>query len=377
MKGVFSAFFIAVFLAGAGMGVAYTLSEDVKKNIDKLLGYSTSEEVVEQKAPAKAQEAQKTNKESVPEKTATPKEPAPEPPPTVKKPSYLDYKHDPEKAPVPQPLREAIIKVPASVEQSIVRQYPFKQFPSLVDAVDQWKRIPGKILPLEIVATKEILFKLANSSDENVALTHEANKPMFATLQRGNMLIVSPHKSSKYEAMVPLFQTNIKEVVGNLYNRNVNAWFRHTLKLRNDARARYDAGMPAFAGGPSQSSTPQEPILAVSTPSKPATSTAMNTTTNLRQPSGTVDPAYGPMPRIDGKGAVMCAAADIQKGNLRDCQLQFVQRWGVPKKGTLKGRKMWVVEVGYQVDSIFGRFPQEARAYIRNEKVEKWEVLDD
>ena len=47
------------------------------------------------------------------------------------------------------------------------------------------------------------------------------------------------------------------------------------------------------------------------------------------------------------------------------------------EKGRLKGRPMWVVEVGYQVDSIFGRFPQEARAYIRNEKVEKWEVIDD
>ena len=373
MKGALSAFCIVVFLSGAGFGVAYTLNEDVKKNIDKLLGYATPEAVAEQKEPEKVEEPS-NSKQNEEEKPTSSKEPDPPAPPLVKKPSYLDFKHDPDKAPVPQPLKDEIIKVPAAVEQAIVRQFPFKQFPSLVDAVDQWKRIPGKILPLEIVATKEILFKLTNSSEEDVALKHEANKPMFATLQRGNMLVVSPHKSSKYEAMVPLFQTNIKNVVGNLYNRNVNAWFRHTLKLRNDARARYDAGMPAFAGGPSPASAPPAPTLALG---KPATAAEVKRSPTLRQSSGAVDPLYGPMPRIDGKGAIMCAAADIQKGNLRDCQLQFVQRWGVPKKGTLNGRKMWVVEVGYQVDSIFGRFPQEARAYIRNEKVEKWEVLDD
>ncbi len=373
MKGALTAFFIMVFVSGAGMGLAYTLNEDVKKNIDNLLGYTTTEEVAQQNEPEQKEPNQGPEEPTEPPKTPAPQEPKPAPPPMIKGPSYLDFKHDPDKAPVPQPLRGEIIKVPAPVEQAIVRQYPFKQFPSLVNAVDQWKRIPGKILPLEIVATKEILFKLANSGEEAVTLTHEPQKPLFATLQRGNMLVVSPHKTSKYEAMVPLFQTNIKDVVGKLYNRNVNAWFRHTLKLRNDARARYNAGMPAFAGGPSPAPTPPAPTLAVATPSRPSTSEAPV----MRKPGGPVDPAYGPMPRIDGKGAVLCAAASIQKNELRDCQLQFVQRWGVPQKATLGGKKMWVVEVGYQVDSIFGRFPQEARAYIRNEKVQKWEVLDD
>ena len=191
--------------------------------------------------------------------------------------------------------------------------------------------------------------------------------------------MVKPQRNSIYETQVPLFQTNVKDVVGNLYNRNVNAWFRHTLKLRNDARARYNAGMPAFAGGPSPQPAPPAPTLAVNSPPPTTTveSTPLPPETMNRQAGGPIDPAYGPMPRMDRKGAVLCAASSIQKRELKDCELQFVQRWGIPKKGRLNGRPMWIVEVGYQVDSIFGRFPQEAKAYIRNEKVEKWEILDD
>lgn len=380
MNGFTLSLLIIVFLSGTGFGIAYTLSPDFSKKINNLLAQAETPEE-EKTAPPKTEPGK-----SQTTVTETPKEPEPEPedtsPSTPAKPkvSYLDYMHDPTKAPVPQALGGEIIKVPQAVEAAIVRKYEFAKFPSLVDAVEKWTRIPGKIFPMEVKASREIVFKVPGAGDEKVPLTVPAENNVHAIKQQGSMLVVKPQKTSLYEAQVPLFQTNVKDVVAGMYNRNVNAWFRHTLKLRNDARARYNAGMPAYAGGPSQAPAAPAPTLAVNTPTPQtaAENTVLRPNISMNgNGGGDNDPQYGPMPRMDGKGAILCAAASIRKNELKNCELQFVQRWGVPQKGKLKGRPMWVVEVGYQVDSIFGRFPQEARAYIRNEKVEKWEVIDD
>ena len=378
MNGFTLSLLIVVFLSGAGFGIAYTLSPDFSKKIDNMLAKTE---------PSKEEDvADQPNVEPEPQTSPQSPEPEPAPPsttpavPSKPKVSYLDFKHDPNMAPVPQSLGGEIIKVPPAVEQAIVQKYRFSQFPSLVDAVDKWTRIPGKIFPMEVTSSRELVFKVTDAGDEKVPLPIPAESKVHAIKQQGSMLVVKPQQTSLYEAQVPLFQTNVKEVVAAMYNRNVNAWFRHTLKLRNDARARYNAGMPAFAGGPSPTPAAPVPTLAVSSPTPQTLAESSPRPQNRAmnaQMDAAVDPQYGPMPRMDRKGAILCAAASIQKNELKNCELQFVQRWGVPQKGRLNGRPMWVVEVGYQVDSIFGRFPQEARAYIRNEKVEKWEVLDE
>ena len=47
------------------------------------------------------------------------------------------------------------------------------------------------------------------------------------------------------------------------------------------------------------------------------------------------------------------------------------------KQERIQGRPYWTVEVSFLVDSIFGRFPKDAKALIRNGRLEKWVVVED
>ena len=90
-----------------------------------------------------------------------------------------------------------------------------------------------------------------------------------------------------------------------------------------------------------------------------------------------IDPSFGTKPRVDNRGRVAVALASIRANGLEDCQEQFIQRWGVLKQERIQGRPYWTVEVSFLVDSIFGRFPKDAKALIRNGRLEKWVVVED
>jgi hypothetical protein len=357
---------VVLFLAGAGIGIAYKSSHDFSETVDSLF---LKKEVPGTPEPGTPEPGKPVGQSTVATgQVASTGSVAAQQPGTAK-PTFLSFRHDPDKPPVPQPIEMELEKVPLEVEKAISAKYPFPTFPSLHEAVKNWSNIPGKIFPLDVNVQKELVFKVTgDDKGDKLPITIPAGGGVVAMRQEGSMLYVLQGRTSRYEARVPLFQTNIRDVVSELYNLNVNAWFRLTYKLRNDARARYNAGLPAFAGGPAPTA-----VLASNTPKgTPSTSTQPS-----NKPGGPVDPVYGATPGTNSKGEVTCVANDIRANKFKDCQYQFIQRWGVPKKGRFKGKPLWVVEVGYQVDSIFGRFPQEARFYIRNERVEDWEVIDD
>ena len=370
MKVFLVALLVVLFLSGAGLSIAYKTNQGFSETVDAFF----------EKKKEKEEETEDSNtggKEEPGGSEQTASTTAAAGTPSLPKTASLSFRHDPSKPPVPQALGIELTKVPPNVEQAIVTRFPFTPYKSLNSVVNNWIDIPGHVFQhnLELQVRRDVTLTVAgDTAGEKVPIEVKAGGKVFAQRQEGSMLVVLQQQRSLYHAKVPLFQTNIKDVLTQKYNQLVNASFRLTQKYREDARKRYMAGLPAFAGGPSQSSTPTG-TLASATPGRPAATPQPGTPAG--SPNTAADPLYGPMPRTNSQGQVMSVATAISAKKFKDCELQFVNRWGVPSKTRWKGRPMWVVEVGYLVDSIFGRFPQEARAYVRNENVEGWEVIDD
>jgi len=163
---------------------------------------------------------------------------------------------------------------------------------------------------------------------------------------------------------VAMDNTTLKQVVTQIYNTNVKGWHRLVDKQRQDARDRILAGLPVV---PSVAATSPNPAMAPNPPHLPVRT----------RPAVANDPAFGAKPEVNPRGQVALALASIRANGLEDCQEKFIQRWGVLKKERIQGRPYWTVEVSFLVDSIFGRFPKDAKALIRNGRLEKWVVLED
>ena len=242
-------------------------------------------------------------------------------------------------------------------EAQVVSQFPYKVFPPLVEAVKNWTAIPTKLFPLPVAVAKELNF----SDQTGGSISVPVGGTVFVNAQRGPQLLVSPGRSSRMQTYIKIDDTTLKNVVTKIYETNVNGWNRLVEKQRQDARDRILAGMPIVPGD-----------VAVSAPVNQPTSGPVRPRPVLK-----IDPSFGTKPRVDNRGRVAVALASIRANGLEDCQEQFIQRWGVLKQERIQGRPYWTVEVSFLVDSIFGRFPKDAKALIRNGRLEKWVVVED
>ena len=242
-------------------------------------------------------------------------------------------------------------------EAQVVSQFPYKVFPPLAEAVKNWTAIPTKLFPLPVAVAKELNF----SDQTGGSFSVPVGGAVFVNAQRGPQLLVRPGRSSRMHTYVNIDDTTLKNVVTKIYETNVNGWNRLVDKQRQDARDRILAGMPIVPGN-----------VGVSAPANQPTSEPVRPRSVLK-----IDPTFGTKPRVDNRGRVEVALASIRAKGLEDCQEQFIQRWGVLKQERIQGRPYWTVEVSFLVDSIFGRFPKDAKALIRNGRLEKWVVVED
>jgi hypothetical protein len=99
--------------------------------------------------------------------------------------------------------------------------------------------------------------------------------------------------------------------------------------------------------------------------------------------STTFSPVVTPVPAapsvtIPGKpeqlsnGQVPLVVKSIENGGMSGLDLKRVEKWGVLKQERIEGRSYWTVEVDYQADSIFGKFPARAKALLERGRVVRW-----
>lgn len=250
-------------------------------------------------------------------------------------------------------------KLTPEEERAVLAQYPYKDFPSLEAAVGNWQRIPTKLFPLQVGVVNEVTF----GSQSNGSVSVPSGGNLFVISQRGPQIMVRPSPGSRMQTYVGIDDTTLKHVITQTYNTNVKGWHRLVDNQRQDARDRILAGMPTV------------PTVAAST--NPGTTPKAKSLPVRTRPAAPNDPAFGTKPEVNQRGQVTVALASIRANGLADCQEQFIQRWGVLKQERIQGRPYWTVEVSFLVDSIFGRFPKDAKALIRNGRLEKWVVLED
>ena len=80
----------------------------------------------------------------------------------------------------------------------------------------------------------------------------------------------------------------------------------------------------------------------------------------------------GEMPEADSDGSVPIMVSSIRSGAVSEIRLNEISYWGPIRYEIVDNRAYWTATVNYKTTSLFGTFPTEAMALMRNGKVENW-----
>ena len=77
-----------------------------------------------------------------------------------------------------------------------------------------------------------------------------------------------------------------------------------------------------------------------------------------------------PLQYVDGTVPVMVRS--MEAGEVKEIRKDIITYWGRVYYGKVGGEPYWIGRVDYTANSIFGIFPTQAKALIRNNRVIKW-----
>jgi len=80
----------------------------------------------------------------------------------------------------------------------------------------------------------------------------------------------------------------------------------------------------------------------------------------------------GKMPEAENDGRVPIMMRSIRSGDVSEIRLNEISYWGPIRYEIVDNRAYWTATVNYKTTSLFGTFPTEAMALMRNGKVENW-----
>lgn len=231
---------------------------------------------------------------------------------------------------------------PSELDLALEAKYPMPEIRPLLSIVDHWRQVPPNAFPSEVVSKIPVPFQLVVDGRVIGSSTVAAGTPLKPLRLVGDQLYVAATPDTDSGAPIPVDQTDFKERIEARYREFVEAKRREVEAKRQRAR---------------------EIVLA--DPSKLALLTGAATTSP--QPSAPVedgsDPRFAPV-----KASLI--ARDVQSVTLEEARSY---RWngreeiGGPYAGTYD-----TVTVGFDVDTIFGRFQIEGKALLRDGKVHAW-----
>ncbi len=249
-------------------------------------------------------------------KVAAPK-PAPEP----------EMKPEPKPAPsmpaIPEPPKPEPVKPKEG-------EFVAPVFPPIEEAVKNWTAIPPSAFPRQVKLKRDLQLqmKIGNST---AATQVKAGGSIYAVGQEGTDLLVSPTDTSPMRGKVGIDDTDLKEVLTEVYERWKVARTEtlrraHEFKLAAAERAK---NAPAPTTG----------------------ATASND-----------------KPARDADGTYPLLVASMKSGQVTEIKTDNIKEWGEPQM--VDGA--WTVIVKYETQTMFGKFETEAQATIKNGRVEKW-----
>ncbi len=235
----------------------------------------------------------------------------------------------------------------------IEEKYPFPDFKPIEALVGNWKKIPNSAFPRQVTVKVKAKYIFAGGAGSS---TVPAGSKTTALSFSGDQLVITPNAQSKIKGKISIDDTDYKEILGAEYERYKNRKRKAVMTQRQRARliAAEEVKNSNVQSIPSQSVT-------IATASKLPK-------TRLSEYENQI----GQIPKRSNDGRVEIMINSLMAGEVSEIRINEVSNWGPIRYEIVDGEPYWTGTVTYNTTSLFGTFPTEAMALMRNGKVIEW-----
>lgn len=239
----------------------------------------------------------------------------------------------------------------------IEEKYPMPEFQPIEQLVGNWKQIPPSAFPRKVTLKAKAKYIFAGGAGSSTA---PAGAKTFAISLSGENLVITPNTQSKVRGTISIDDTDYKEILGEEYEkykqRKKKEVYARRVRAREIAESEIELAQETSSTNTSQSRPNQ--VTSISRIPKDQLSDYEN--------------EIGEMPEADNDGRVPIMVSSIRSGAVSEIRLNEISYWGPIRYEIVDNRAYWTATVNYKTTSLFGTFPTEAMALMRNGKVENW-----
>lgn len=239
----------------------------------------------------------------------------------------------------------------------IEEKYPMPEFQPIEQLVGNWKQIPPSAFPRKVTLKAKAKYIFAGGAGSSTA---PAGAKTFAISLSGENLVITPNTQSKVRGTISIDDTDYKEILGEEYEkykqRKKKEVYARRVRAREIAESEVELAQETSSTNTSQSRPNQ--VTSISRIPKDQLSDYEN--------------EIGKMPEADNDGRVSIMVSSIKSGAVSEIRLNEISYWGPIRYEIVDNRAYWTATVNYKTTSLFGTFPTEAMALMRNGKVENW-----
>ncbi len=239
----------------------------------------------------------------------------------------------------------------------IEEKYPMPEFQPIEQLVGNWKQIPPSAFPRKVTLKAKAKYIFAGGAGSSTA---PAGAKTFAISLSGENLVITPNTQSKVRGTISIDDTDYKEILGEEYEkykqRKKKEVYARRVRAREISESEVELALKTSSTNTSQSRPHQ--VTSISRIQKDQLSDYEN--------------EIGEMPEADSDGRVPIMVSSIRSGAVSEIRLNEISYWGPIRYEIVDNRAYWTATVNYKTTSLFGTFPTEAMALMRNGKVENW-----
>ena len=239
----------------------------------------------------------------------------------------------------------------------IEEKYPMPEFQPIEELVGNWRQIPPSAFPRKVTLKAKAKYIFAGGAGSSTA---PAGAKTFAISLSGGKLVITPNTQSKVRGTISIDDTDYKEILGEEYEkykqRKKKEVYARRVRAREIAESEVELAQETSSTNTSQSRPNQ--VTSISRIPKDQLSDYEN--------------EIGKMPEADNDGRVPIMVSSIRSGAVSEIRLNEISYWGPIRYEIVDNRAYWTATVNYKTTSLFGTFPTEAMALMRNGKVENW-----
>ena len=235
----------------------------------------------------------------------------------------------------------------------IEEKYPFPDFKPIEDLVGNWKKIPSSAFPRQVTVRVKAKYIFAGGAGSS---TIPAGRKTTALSFSGDQLIIAPSAQSKIRGKILIDDTDYKEILGDEYEKYKNRKRKVIMTQRQRARL--------IAAEEEKNSNAQ---------TVPSQSVTIATASKLpKNRLSEYENQIGKIPKRGNDGRVQIMVSSLMSGEVSEIKINEISNWGPIRYELVDGEPYWTGTVTYNTTSLFGTYPTEAMALMRNDKVIDW-----